>query len=114
MSAPDVVLDRYLECHARNDLDGVLAQFAENAVLEDPVGDAARTGTDEIRAFYRETHRRNGPLSIERVGPVLVRGREVAVHVRAGFLEPPGSPTMDVIYTGEVDDGRFVRLRAFY
>ena len=109
------LVDRYLALHAATDLEGVLALFAKDAALEDPVGSQVREGSAEIRAFYRETHRRNGPLSLERVGPVLTCGSEVAVHVRARLENPDNSPTMDVIYTLRVDNScRIASLRAYF
>jgi steroid delta-isomerase len=114
-SSPSELVDRYLALHAANDLEGVLALFADGARVEDPVGGPVFEGRDAIRGFYREAHRRNGRLAIELGGPVLVCGDEVATHVRARLASPGDSPTMDVIYTLRLDDsGRIVSLRAYF
>ena len=99
-SAVDLArVDEYLTRHAANDLEGVIALFEEGATVEDPVGSEIHAGLSAVRAFYAKTHASNGRMSIERIGPILVGGNEVALHVRAG-LDKPGSPKpMDVIYT---------------
>ncbi len=112
--AADLV-DRYLAAHGANDLEGVLALFAEGASVEDPVGAPVLQGAAAIRAFYRATHARNGRLVFERLGPVLAGGDELACHVRARLERDDASPGMDVIYTLRVDpDGRIRALRAFF
>ena len=105
----------YATCHARNDRAGVLALFAPDATVEDPVGAPVHRGLAEIEAFYAGTHARNGTMRIERVGELLVGGSELAVHVRAALDHAEAPPAMDVIYVITVDrNERFVSLRAWY
>ena len=105
----------YLARHGETDLEGVVALFAEDACLEDPVGSPSVRGRDAIRAFYRETHRRNGRLVFERIGGVLVGGSELAFHVRARLARDPTTAGMDVIYALQVDGaGRIRALRAWF
>ena len=87
----EALVAQYLEKHGANDLEGVMALFEEGATVEDPVGSPIHDGVAAVRAFYGATHVGNGPMTIERVGPVLVGGDEFTVHIRAG-LEKPGSP----------------------
>lgn len=110
------LVERYLACHGATDLEAVVALFADDATLEDPVGTPVLRGREAIRAFYRATHARNGRLVFERVGPLLVAGDELALHVRARLERAPASPGMDVIYTLrlEPEDGRILALRAFF
>ena len=105
----------YLDRHAQNDLEGVLALFGESAVVEDPVGSRPWAGLPAIRSFYSETYARNGRMAIHRVGPALFGGAELVAHVRAG-LEAPGSPpAMDVIYVIRLaSNGQIENLRAWY
>lgn len=109
-------MDRYLDRHGANDLDAVVALFADEATLEDPVGEPIVRGQAAIRAFYRATHARNGRLEFERIGGLLVRGDELALHVRARLARDPASPGMDVIYTLrlEREGGRILALRAYF
>jgi len=109
------VVETYLARHAAADLEGVLALFAEEAELEDPVGTPAHRGSAALRAFYAATHARNGPLRFERFGPALVGGDEVAVHVCARLAGSAAGSATDVIYVFRVGgDGRILRLRAFF
>lgn len=112
----EALIDRYLDRHGANDLDAVVALFADDATLEDPVGAPVLLGQAAIRAFFRATHARNGRLVFERVGPLLVQGDELALHVRARLASDPDSPGMDVIYTlrFEPEGGRILALRAYF
>lgn len=111
----EAVIARYLACHAANDLEGVIALFEADALVEDPVGSPMHEGIDSVRAFYSTTHRTNGPMTIERVGASLVGGEEVAVHVRAELDRPGSPPAMDVIYVLRIgDSGRISSLRAWF
>jgi len=109
------LVSAYLERHAANDLEAVVALFEEDAVVEDPVGSPAYVGRAAVRGFYAATHAANGPMRIERVGPILLGGDELSWHVRAA-LEAPGSPpAMDVIYVVRLSaEGRIASLRAWY
>jgi steroid delta-isomerase len=109
------LFEAYLARHATNDLEGVMALFEADAWVEDPVGSPIHRGLDAIRTFYRGTHRANGPMTIERVGPVLCGGAELAVHVRAKLDRPGSPPAMDVIYVIRLgDSGRIAALRAWF
>ena len=107
--------DAYLECHMACDLDGVVALFASDAVVEDPVGSPRRVGREAIREFFRESHGSTGRLRVERVGPVVVCGREAAAHIRAAAESTDYELELDVMYTLTVDEsGAITTLRAFF
>ncbi len=109
------LVDAYLTRHAATDLEALLTLFERDATIEDPVGSAVIRGIDAIRGFYATTHARNGTLSIERVGPVLQGGTELAAHVRAGLDRAGSPPPMDVMYTIRVSpSNRIAELRAWY
>lgn len=109
------VIEDYLARHAVADTAGVLALFAPDARLEDPVGSPACIGAAAIEAFYRTTHARNGRLVFERIGPPLVGGDETALHVRARLERLAPETAMDVIYTFRIDpSGQIAALRAFF
>ncbi|MGB0621601.1 MAG: nuclear transport factor 2 family protein [Myxococcota bacterium] len=109
------IFSTYLACHARNDRAGVMALFAADAAVEDPVGSPVHEGFGAIEAFYAGTHERNGTMRIERVGALLVGGDELTAHVRAALDAPGAPPAMDVIYVIRVDvEGQILSLRAWY
>jgi steroid delta-isomerase len=115
LATAERLVSAYLDRHGATDLEGVVALFADEACLEDPVGSPSLRGLDAIRGFYRETHARNGALVFDRIGAVLVGGEEVAFHVNARLARDPGARGMDVIYVVRVDcAGRICALRAWY
>jgi steroid delta-isomerase len=115
LEGAEALVAHYLTRHAENDLEGVVALFEEDATVEDPVGSPIHHGIDSVRAFYAATHRSNGPMTIERVGAILVGGDEVALHVRAGLDKPGSPPAMDVIYVLRLGaSGRISSLRAWF
>ena len=110
------LLEAYLDHHQRCDLEGVLALFAADAALEDPVGSPVHRGVGELRAFFEATHQRNGELRIERSGPIVECGREAACHVRAAAAATRFEWTLDVYYTLRADAAgeAIEELRAFF
>lgn len=113
--AAEAVFATYLDRHGKNDLEGVLALFEEDAWVEDPVGSPRHEGGEAIRAFYAATQAKNGPIMIERLGPSLVGGSELVAHVRAELVRPGSPPAMDVIYVVRLSDHeRIASLRAWY
>ena len=59
---------KYVERVGNEDVDALMELFADDCVVEDPVGSEKRVGRDEIRAFY-ETLPGAG-VSANLVGPV--------------------------------------------
>ena len=111
----EALVSAYLAHHGATDLEAVVGLFDEGATLEDPVGAPTLRGRAAIREFYRATHARQGRLVFERVGPVLVQGTELAVHVRARLEVEAEARSTDVIYTMVFDgDERIRSLRAFF
>ena len=47
-------LARYVELVGAGDMDGILALYAEDARVEEPVGKPAHVGIEAISRFYRE------------------------------------------------------------
>lgn len=114
-SDAEAVFERYLTHHAATELESTVALFEPDATVEDPVGGEVHRGIEAIREFYAGTQRRNGTLSIERIGPALFGGAELAAHVRAGLDREGAPPPMDVIYTITIgSSGRIAGLRAWY
>lgn len=114
-SEAEHLFERYLAYHGSADTDGVVTLFSEDATLEDPVGAPVLSGRAAIHDFFRATHARQGRLAFERVGSLLVRGVELAVHVRARLERDLAGSWTDVIYTFRLDgDGRIRALRAYF
>ena len=81
--------DRYPEMVTKGDVDGILALYAEDATLEDPIGSEIRVGRDAIRAFYEASA---GTIVMKRSGPPCVAGSEAATPIVV-LMGPPRPPT---------------------
>ena len=46
------IAGRYIEAVSNGDVETIVAMFADDAVLEDPVGSKPKIGIDEIRELY--------------------------------------------------------------
>ncbi len=106
------VYDRYPELLTKGDVDGIVALYADDATIEDPIGSDLRRGRDAIRAFYEASA---GSVSMKRTGPVRVAGREAATPMVV-LMGPEGQQqALDIISTMSFDeDGKITAMRAFW
>lgn len=106
------VVERYVEAFANGDPEAVVALFAEDATVEDPIGSPAHRGHDAIRAFYTASMATGAKLKLE--GPV----RTAADHAAFAFsvtLNYGGEKRVDVIDTFRFGaDGKVVEMRAYF
>ena len=102
---------KYLSAFTNKDVDGILSLYAEDAVVEDPVGSEPHVGKAAIRAFYEGAI--GADVVAELTGEVRLAGQEVAfpfkVTVPAGDLE---MRIIDVFKFN--DDAEVVGMRAFW
>jgi steroid Delta-isomerase len=109
----ETTVQQYVDAVGRQDLEGVLALFADDARQEDPVGTPANVGRDEIRGFFERAFR--GAFTTTLTGPLLVTGDHAAVHFT---IEVPTGSGTDPIVVRVVDlirfdaDGLIADLRA--
>jgi len=107
------VYARYPAMVSKGDVDGVVALYAEDATIEDPIGSEPRRGRDAIREFYTASA---GSVTIRCTGPVRVAGCEAATPMVV-LLGPdgPDQRALDVIsHMRFDDDGRIASMRAFW
>jgi len=109
----EAAVKAYVDCYNRADLDGIVAIFAPDARVEDPVGSPAKTGHAEIREFFGAGIAMGAKLSLD--GPV----RCVANHAAFAFhvtLDWEGQATrIDVIDVFRFDEnGKVAEMRAFF
>jgi len=71
------VYDKYMAALVRHDLDGVMAMFAPNAVLHDPVDGPVREGREAIREFFAGGI--NGIRACRQACPAVASGTPVPV-----------------------------------
>ena len=104
--------DRYPEMVTKGDVDGIVALYAEDATIEDPIGSELRRGTGAIRAFYSAAA---GTVTMRRKGPVHVAGSEAATPLVV-LIGPEGAQrALDIISMMTFrDDGKITSMRAFW
>jgi steroid delta-isomerase len=105
--------DRYPEMVTKGDVDGIVALYADDATIEDPIGSPLHRGIEAIRAFYQAAA---GSVTMKRVGPVHVAGGEAATPLKV-LLGPEGGPkqVLDIISVMKFrDDGKIASMRAFW
>lgn len=104
------VFGRYCELMTAGDWQGLVALYAADGSVEDPVGSAPHCGHDEIRDFYRASA---GSVVLELEGRPRVAGNEGACGMRA---HPRGATvvieTLDTMVFD--DDGLIQQMRAYW
>lgn len=111
-------MKRYLECVARNDVDGVLALFADDVSVEDPVGGPPGTrvvGLEAVSVFFRKGFARSQP-SPTIVGPIVTTsGHEAAMQFKLRLELGGKAHEIDVIDVMTFDEAGLIKsLRAFW
>lgn len=116
MTSPEhmmATVHAYVDAFARGSVDAVVALFAEDASVEDPVGTPPKRGISDIRAFYEGSMATGAKLEL------LGEPRCAADHVAFPFavrLDWQGRhQIIEVIDTFRFDEaGKIVEMRAFF
>jgi steroid delta-isomerase len=113
VEAATQVCDAYIDCLVRSDLEGVLALFADNATIEDPVGTEIKAGADDLRAFYQLAC--DSISAAVRDGSPRVAGTHIAFAFTVTIGLEPDSMQIDIIDIFECDSaGKIVAMRAYW
>lgn len=105
------VLARYVDCLTRGDDDGIMALYADDAVVEDPVGSPPRRGREEIAELYRSAA---GKVRLELDGRVRVAANSAAAPMIGRPLGMPGMVVEIVDVMTFDDEGRITSMRAYW
>ena len=106
---------RYVELVDAGDIEGILALYAKDATVEDPVGHAPLQGIDAIARFYREGL---GAMKVSatRTGPVRATLNGYGAMPFRVDMEWGGQPcslhVIDVMAFNA--DGRIRSMKAFW
>jgi steroid delta-isomerase len=110
-SAEDITqtVNRYIELVGKGSADDIAELYAENAVVEDPVGGEVYRGRDAVRGFYQSIE--NAERECELV-TLRVAGNEAAFQFRltvggAMLIEPIDVMVFD-------NDGRVSAMKAYW
>lgn len=107
------VVDQYLDAINAGDMSAVMAIYAGDARVEDPVGTQPKRG-DEILQFY--TNAFSGGAKVELTGPVRISVKAAAFPFRAEINQSEGQVLIvDVIDIFEFDDtGKVSKMSAHF
>lgn len=106
------VVEEYLRLVATGTADEIVALYAEDATLEDPVGADVLHGREAIRAFYAAIE----PLQVEtRLFTLRAVAGEAAFHFEVKTITDGGTFTMAPIEVMTFDeDARVTSMRAWW
>ncbi len=103
------MVDRYVEAFAKGDVNIIRGMYADDAVVEDPVGSESHHGLEAICAFYAGALGAGAKLKL--TGPARCAGNAVAFPFQVVM---PGMQ-MDVIDVFEFNaDGKISSMKAYW
>ena len=107
------VLQDYVDGVSGDDVENIIALFAEDAVVEDPIGTEPHVGHDALRTFYQATIDAVEKMVLE--GNPRVRDNYGACAMRAypkGMDLKLAMETLDVMEFNE--QGKITRMTAYW
>lgn len=107
------VVQRYVAALNAGDLEGIVALYANDATVEDPVGSEPQRGIEAIRAFYANSLKL--PLRVELTGEVRAVANEAAFAFTV-TVEYQGRKTViaPIDHFCFNDAGKVVSMRALF
>jgi steroid delta-isomerase len=106
-------VEAYVGSYNRADLDGVCAVFADNAMVEDPVGTPPRTGQAAIREFFAVGIEAGARLTLD--GPVRCAAGNAAFAFHVDLTWDGRATRIDVIDVFTFDsEGKVAGMKAYF
>jgi steroid delta-isomerase len=103
------VVERYMDAFNEKDISIIRDMYADDAVVEDPVGTDPYVGIDAILGFYEGAINTGPALSLN--GQVRCAGNSAAFPFQARM----GDVTIDIIDVFDFnDEGKVINMRAFW
>jgi steroid delta-isomerase len=118
MPTPDemkATVERYTAAHSAGDIDGVVAVFAADAVVADPVDQPAHVGRDAVRAFFAGTHEFVDSMELRMTGPVRAVGSWAAAPLQAVSVVGGAKVAVDIVDVFTFgEDGLVTDMKAYW
>lgn len=107
-------MQEYIDAFNRKDLDGIMALYAEDATVEDPVGSPLKTGHAELRPFYQTALDMGATLSL--ASPIRSsHGNSAAMAFDVDLLIDGKATRISPIDVMTFNDaGLFTSMRAYW
>ena len=107
------VMQAYVDALSGDDVEAVIALYAEDAVVEDPIGDPPHVGYDALRAFYQRAIDAVEKMVLD--GNPRVRDNWGACGMKAypkGMDMKLAMETLDVMHFN--DEGKITQMTAYW
>jgi len=107
-------MQAYIDLYNRDDLEGVVGLYADDATVEDPVGKPVMSGKAKIRDFYKYAMSTGARLKL--AAPIRAsHGNSAAMAFDVTLTMPEGRLLIRVIDVMTFDaQGKFSSMRAFW
>lgn len=106
-------VEAYVTSYNRGDLDGVCAVFAEDAIVEDPVGTPPRVGQAALREFFAVGIQAGARLTLD--GPVRCAAGHAAFAFHVDLHWDGADTRIDVIDVFTFDPhGKVTGMKAYF
>ena len=103
----------YVDSYNRGDLDGIVAVFADDATVEDPVGTPVKQGQEALREFFRVGVEAGAKLFLD--GPIRCADRFATFPFHVELTWDGAATRIDVIDLFEFDAvGKVIAMKAFF
>ena len=106
-------VEQYMSALSKQDLDGIVALYAEDATLEDPIGTPIIEGKAAIRDFYSKATCIK--LSASLLGDLRIAGGFVAFAFAITLPSDAGQMRIEVIDTFKFNEqGLITEMKAYW
>lgn len=107
------IVHAYVDGFAKADPEAIVALFAEDATVEDPVGTPPKVGHQAIREFYTFSVSTGAKLHLQ--GPIRLGGDYAAFAFQVRLKMGEADATVDVIDVFRFDAaGKIARMEAYF
>ena len=107
------VVQRYVDALNAGDLEGIVALYAADATVEDPVGSPPHVGIEAVRTFYARSTAL--PLKVQLQGPVRAVANEAVFAFTVQVNTPQAAMTISPIDHFRFNEaGQITSMRAFF
>jgi steroid Delta-isomerase len=109
----EAAVHAYVAAFDRKDPEAVVALFAPDASVEDPIGTSPHVGHDAIRAFYTASMQTGAKLALD--GPVRIAANHAAFAFTVHLHWDGSDKRVEVIDTFTFDEGgKVTAMRAYF
>lgn len=109
----EAVVDTYMRAMTEGNLEQVVDLYADEAILEDPVGTDVLNGKAAITEFYKGALQ--AKIVLERIGQVRLASNELTFPFRCEYNGPDGPVAIEIIDHFILnEDHKIISMRAFW